>query len=118
VNHVLLLSGEEGLKCFNLWTLSHTKKNDPDHIWKRFEQQIKPKHNFRVARLCLQSYRQQDGESVDDYITRLKLQAQKCDFRDDMGVLEQFIAGIRQGIAKRAVVQSTRLHKRTSLGTR
>ena len=65
----------------------------------RFEQQIEPKHNFRVARLYLQSYRQQDCESVDDFITRLKLQAQKCDFRDDREsnerVLEQFIAGIR-----------------------
>ena len=36
---------------------------------------------------------------MDDFITRLKLQAKKCDFRDDREsnerVLEQFIAGIR-----------------------
>ena len=54
---------------------------------------------FVCAHLYLQSYRQQDCESVDDFITRLKLQAQKCDFHDDRQsserVLEQFIAGIR-----------------------
>ena len=96
MDHILLLSGEEGLKYLNSWTLTDTEKNDPDHIWKRFEQQIEPKHNFRVARLFLQSYRQQDCESVDDFITRLKLQAQACDFRDDRESnereLEEFIA--------------------------
>ena len=49
--------------------------------------------------MYLQSYRQQDGESVYDFITRLKLQAKKCDFHDDREsnerVLEQFSAGIR-----------------------
>ena len=39
------------------------------------EKQIEPKHNFCVVRLYLQSYRQQDCESVDDFITKLKLQA-------------------------------------------
>ena len=75
------------------------RKNDPDHTWKRFEQQVEPKHIFRVTRLYLKSYRKQDCDSVDDFITRLKLQTQKCDFCDDREankrVLEQFIAGIR-----------------------
>ena len=79
VDHIMLLSGEEGLKYFNSLTLSDTEKNDSDHIWKRFEQQIEPKHNVRVARLYLQSYRQHECESVDDFMTRLKLYAQKCD---------------------------------------
>ena len=81
------------------WTLTDTERNDPDHLWRKFDKQIEPKHNFRVVRLYLQSYRQEYGESVDDFITRLKLQTQKCDFRDDRAsnerVLEQFIAGIR-----------------------
>ena len=42
VDHILLLSGEEGLKCFNSWTLTDTERNDPDHIWRKFDQQIEP----------------------------------------------------------------------------
>ena len=34
MDHILLLSEEEGLKCFNSWILTDTEKNDPDHIWK------------------------------------------------------------------------------------
>ena len=36
---------------------------------------ILPKHNCHVARLSVQSYKQQECESVDDVLTRLKLQA-------------------------------------------
>ena len=96
MDHILLLSGEETLKCFNSWTLTDTERNDPDHIWRKFDQQIEPKHNFRVPFVLSKL---PTTRSVDDFITRLKLQAQKCDFRDDREsnerVLEQFIAGIR-----------------------
>ena len=77
MDHIRLLAGEDGLKCFNSWTLTDAARNDPDHIWRKVDEQIEPKHNFRVARLYLQSYRQQDGESVDDFITRLTLQAMR-----------------------------------------
>ena len=32
VDRILLLSGEEGLKYLNSWTLSDTEMNDPEYI--------------------------------------------------------------------------------------
>ena len=99
VDHILLLSGEEGLKRFNSWGLTAEEKKNPEVIWDRFETQLAPKHNFRIARLYLQNYRQNETESADDFISRLKLQAQKCDFKDmeesNERVIEQFIAGVK-----------------------
>ena len=98
VDHILLFAGVTGLKLYNSWGLSDEEKKDPAAVWKRFETQLQPKTNFRVARLYLQKYVQQEGESADDFMSRLKLQAYTCEFRDDTElqerVIEQLIAGL------------------------
>ena len=98
VDHILLLSGEEGMKRFNSWKLTPEEAKDPDVVWDKFVQQIKPRQNFRVARLFLQQYRQQETETIDDFISRCKLQAQKCDFSEaefEERVIEQLVAGTK-----------------------
>ena len=97
VDHILLFSGEPGLKFYNSWGLQGDDQKDPLIVWQRLETQIEPKTNFRVARLFLQRLKQEDGESMDDYVSRVKLQALKCNFRDDQEfnerVIEQVIIG-------------------------
>ena len=69
-DHILLLSGEEGLKCFNSWTLTDltdTKRNDPDHIWRKFDQQIEPMHNFFVSPVC--TFKVTDNKMVSQWTT-------------------------------------------------
>ena len=99
VDHILLFTGATGLKLYNSWGLPDDEKKDPKTVWSKFETQLHPKTNFRVARLYLQRYVQQENESADDFISRLKLQAYTCAFRDDKElherVIEQFIAGTR-----------------------
>lgn len=60
---------------------------------------VKPSENFRVTRLCMQKLMQNDSERIDDYVSRLKLQANKCALRDDdelqARAIEQMIAGTR-----------------------
>ena len=96
VDHILLFMGAAGLRMYNSWGLTDNK-NDPKTVWGRFETQLKPKSNFRVARLYLQTFQQKERESIDDFMSRLKLHAQTCQFRDNTEfsdrVIEQFIAG-------------------------
>ena len=98
VDHVLLFMGPTGIKMYNSWGLTENKK-DIKTVWECFETQLKPKSNFRVARLYLQKLNQKERESADDFMSRLKLQGQTCQFRDDTEfsdrVIEQFIAGTR-----------------------
>ena len=48
------LAGEEGLCIFNSWTsLSDADKKDTEKIWKKFEEHLQPKSNFRLACLYL-----------------------------------------------------------------
>ena len=87
---------------YNSWDLSETQKADPEEIWTCFQTQIEPKANFRVARLCLQKYKQKEEENIDDFVSRSKLQAFKCEFRSEKDcpelngrILEQMIAATK-----------------------
>ncbi|XP_063953999.1 uncharacterized protein K02A2.6-like [Lytechinus pictus] len=99
VDHILLFMGTPGLRMYNSWDLAERDRKNIAVVWNRFEKQLKPKSNFRVARLYLQRFRQQESETADSFVSKLKLHAQTCQFRDDREfadrVVEQFIAGTR-----------------------
>lgn len=52
---------------------------------------------------------QQENECIDNYVSRLKLQAYKCNFRDDeemqTRVIEQLIAGTRHADLQKDLLQ-------------
>ena len=60
--------------------IGHQKIIRPDKTWELFESQLKTNLNFRVHRLHLMDYRQRSEESVDDFVTRARTQALKCEF--------------------------------------
>ena len=98
MNHILLHAGDDGIKLYNSWTLTDTERIDPDVVWGKFQDHIEPKVNFRLQRFYLQKYSQAAGESIDDYITRCTLQAQKCRFSPaeaNERLIEQLIIGTK-----------------------
>ena len=92
---LLLAVGEEGLQQYNSWNLNQEDQQKPDVIFKRFLEQLEPPENYRIARLKLSKYQQRQDESIDEFATRCKLQAQKCEFSDSEGnerILELIIS--------------------------
>lgn len=75
--------GDEGLRRLNASGLSDDQKATPDNLWNFFENQLKISVNFRIHRLHLMQYRQKTGESLDDFVTRARTLALKCQFSDD-----------------------------------
>lgn len=57
----------------------------------------------------MQKLMQQENECIDDYVSRLKLQAYKCQLRDDeeiqTRVIEQLIAGTRHADLQKDLLQ-------------
>ena len=74
--------GNEGLKRLNASGMSDADKKRPDKIWELFESQLMTNLNFRVHRLRLMDYRQKGEESIDDFVTRVRTQALKCEFEE------------------------------------
>ena len=67
-------------------------------LWAKFEEHLEPKVNFRVQRYYLQRLSQTEGELIDGYMTRCKLQALKCKFNQaelEERLIEQLIVGTR-----------------------
>ena len=96
VTHILLAVGEEGLRRYNTWKLSPEDLKSPKAIWDKFEAQIEPTESFRICRLKLSHFKQNPNESLDDFTTRAKAVALKCDFSDtelDERLVELIIAG-------------------------
>ena len=69
----------EGLRRLNASGLSNDNMKDPAKLWDYFEKQLKLQVNFRVYRLELMLYRQKQDETIDEFVTRCKTLALKCE---------------------------------------
>ena len=93
---IVLNTGDEGIRRFNCWGLTEEEAEKPKTIFERFEEQLEPEENFRVCRLKLSKFRQLEKETVDDFVNRCRLMANKCDFGKtefDDRLIELIIAG-------------------------
>ena len=75
--------GDEGLRRLNASGLKTADKKKPSELWKFFESHLRLNVNFRIHRLQLMQYRQRADETLDDFVTRARTLALKCDFSDD-----------------------------------
>ena len=96
VVHILLQVGDEGLRRYNSWSLTEDERKDPGKIFEKFMEQLEPSENYRISRLKLMHFRQQQDENLDCFINRCKLLALKCEFEDNelnKRLIELIIAG-------------------------
>ena len=96
LDSLMLMMGDKGIKKLDTWKLSAEQEKNMELIWKKYQDSLQPIVNFRVARLQLQQMKQQNGESIDQFIEKLTAQANKCDFEDrelETRVIEQVTYG-------------------------
>ncbi len=75
--------GDEGLRRLNASGLTEEQKKVPVNIWNFLEGQLKVNINFRIHRLQLMQYRQASDETLDDFVTRAKTLAHKCELSNE-----------------------------------
>ena len=92
--------GDEGLKRLNASDLSREQKVNPLELWTLFENQLKVNVNFRIHRLHLMQYRQTQHESIDDFVTRARTLANKCQFTENERLMELIIASTYDGLRR------------------
>lgn len=94
--YLLLWLGQEGINIFQTWNLPQEKKDDHKEIFKKFETHFQPKVNYRLNRFQLQKLKQLPTENVDDFMTKCRIQADKCKFSPEElnnRLIEQLITG-------------------------
>ena len=80
-------------------------------MWAAFKAYFEPKSNFRLARFQLRDLRQENGEPVDSFLTRLRQQASKCSFANPDYVDDNILDQLKKGTAHSQVRKKLLDHK-------
>jgi hypothetical protein len=109
VSYILLWVGEQGLDIYNSWTFEDGEdKKDPAKILDRFMEHLEPRSNHRIHRYTLQGMRQNQGESVHNFIAKIKNIAAKCKFSGNEQIedrlLDQLIWGTNDPEVQKSLI--------------
>ena len=74
------LVGTEWLQRLNAPTLTVEDKKDPTKIYNLFDDQLDIKVNFRIHRMELMTFRQNEHETTDEFVNRARHKGSLCDF--------------------------------------
>ena len=100
VSYILLWLGPEAVEIFdNMKFDDETQKQDPTEVWNAFLNYFEPKSNYRLARFQLREITQAPSESIDSFVTRLKVQAQRCNFGNTEQMEDHLVDQIIMGVA-------------------
>ena len=76
LTHVLLWLGRDGCHIYNAWEEDASKKTLVA-FWVYLAEHVTPSSNFWLSRINLSRLRQQPDESINTYMTKLRLQGQR-----------------------------------------
>ena len=100
---LLHLIGEDALEVFNTFEFaSEEDKEKPTEILKKFDEYCNPKRNLTVERHIFNSRMQHPGESIDQYITDLRLKVKTCEYgtmADEM-IKDRIVVGVQSDIVR------------------
>jgi hypothetical protein len=74
--------GEDALNIFNTFGLSDGDKKKMAVVRKKFDEYFTPRRNVVFERFQFWKHVQQPGESIDAFVTTLRLRARTCEFGD------------------------------------
>ena len=80
INYLLIWAGSEGQDIADTFTFTTPEQDTLQSYISKFENYVKPRSNFRVARYRLLGFSQQPGQAVDVYMKCLKEVISQCDY--------------------------------------
>lgn len=99
----LNVAGEEAVDVYN----SHMKEDEVKtlaNLIANFDTYVEPRKNIITNSFKFFNLKQEEGEQIDKFITRLKVQAKQCDFGDQENrlVRDMIVIGVRdKGVQER-----------------
>ena len=95
VNYLKLFLGDEGQDIIDGFNLSAEEIKKLDSYWTKLQQYVRPKSNFRVARAQLRELKQKPDETVDCFMTRARVLAEDCEYKDkEEQLIDTLIFGV------------------------
>ena len=107
---LLHVIGEEALEIYN--TFKFATGEDPNKISvlkKKFEDYVNPRKNTVFERYRFWECKQQEGETIDQFITELKTRTRSCEFGDqhDSMIRDRIVFGVRDNRLKERLLRES-----------
>lgn len=97
------LIGTEGFDVYETFKFSNdTEKDDVTVLLKKFDEYFGVKPNVTLARYNFYMRNQEGGESIDQYVTALKLLSKTCEFKtlEDEFIRDRIVCGVKNTIVR------------------
>ena len=78
----LYVIGRKGREIFNTWKLEDDEKDKITVLFDKFEGYCKPKQNVTLERFTFNTRNQQETETLDQYLTALRLLSKRCQYNE------------------------------------
>ena len=94
--YLLIWIGEKGRDIFKTFDIEADDANKIEPYLLKFREYAAPKKNKVFARYIFQKRDQRDGETLEKYITELKLLVKPCEYHDPKEMTrDKIVCGIR-----------------------
>ena len=103
--------GQAGRDAYNTMTFTDEEINKLDILFLRFETYCKPIQNVTVERYRFNTRAQESQETIDQYVTELKLRAKNCSYGDleDQLIRDRIVCGIKSEEVKQRLLRTENL---------
>lgn len=103
--------GLEAVVIFNTFNLNAAELQNVATIKARFENYFTPQANTTYERYTFNKMTQMEGESFDEFLTKIKSQSRKCEFGDlhDSLLKDKIIIGIRNDTVREKLLSEADL---------
>ena len=93
---LLHLIGDEALEIYNTFTFGEGEDRDKLSVLKKkFEDYVNPRKNTVFERYKFWECKQQEGETIDQFITEFKTRAKSCEFGDQTdSMIDRIVFGV------------------------
>lgn len=103
--------GDKGFKIYTTFTFTAEEKDKIAILIEKFETHFMPKKNLPYERYKFFSYRQQQGQTIEQFITELKQRAIKCKLGElqDSLIKTMIICGVNNSTIREQLLQKDEL---------
>ncbi|XP_041665971.1 uncharacterized protein LOC121524587 [Cheilinus undulatus] len=108
---LLSVAGRSALEVYNTFVFTEDEKDKYDAVIAKFEQYCTPKKNETSERYVFRNRIQKESESIEEYITDLRLKSQSCNFGTlcDSMVRDQIVTGVQDKRVRMHLLKETDL---------
>ncbi|GBP14486.1 Uncharacterized protein K02A2.6 [Eumeta japonica] len=103
--------GSDAIEIYNSFNLSNADQNNLQIIKERFREYFAPKTNISFERYIFFKIEQNEDERFNEFLTRIKTQASKCEFDQlfDEMLKDKIVFGIRSSQVREKLLTEDRL---------